>query len=294
MQMHKNITKYIYALLGVILIFNSCKKEYESIEDIDDAKIQAYIKSNNLPAVKDPSGFYYQVLDPGTGGAMLNKDSVFYNVTVKSLSGNVYFSPTVFSNTGNYLGYVTPDAYREALYAINRGGKVRVIVPSYMAYGKNGSGPVPSNEVIVSEITTYLETKQWQIDDRLINEFITAKNLTMTKDPSRVYYNISQVGTGTQVSKFSTVTVKYTGRFLTGTIFDQTTGDATLVAAINALVPGWGKVLVGLKKGTKVRLIIPSDLGYGSQDRKDSTTGAVTIPRNSILDFDIEIVDVTD
>ncbi len=74
MQMHKNITKYIYALLGVILIFNSCKKEYESIEDIDDAKIQAYIKSNNLPAVKDPSGFYYQVLDPGTGGAMLNKD----------------------------------------------------------------------------------------------------------------------------------------------------------------------------------------------------------------------------
>lgn len=294
MQMHKNITKYIYALLGVILIFNSCKKEYESIEDIDDAKIQAYIKSNNLPAVKDPSGFYYQVLDPGTGGVMQNKDSVFYNVTVKSLSGNVYFSPTVFSNTGNYLGYVTPDAYREALYAINRGGKVRVIVPSYMAYGKNGSGPVPSNEVIVSEITTYLETKQWQIDDRLINEFITAKNLTMTKDPSRVYYNISQVGTGTQVSKFSTVTVKYAGRFLTGTIFDQTTGDATLVAAINALVPGWGKVLVGLKKGTKVRLIIPSDLGYGSQDRKDSTTGAVTIPRNSILDFDIEIVDVTD
>ncbi|WP_379085171.1 FKBP-type peptidyl-prolyl cis-trans isomerase [Pedobacter sp. UC225_65] len=292
--MHKNITKYIYALLGVILIFNSCKKEYESIEDIDDAKIQAYIKSNNLPAVKDPSGFYYQVLDPGTGGVMQNKDSVFYNVTVKSLSGNVYFSPTVFSNTGNYLGYVTPDAYREALYAINRGGKVRVIVPSYMAYGKNGSGPVPSNEVIVSEITTYLETKQWQIDDRLINEFITAKNLTMTKDPSRVYYNISQVGTGTQVSKFSTVTVKYAGRFLTGTIFDQTTGDATLVAAINALVPGWGKVLVGLKKGTKVRLIIPSDLGYGSQDRKDSTTGAVTIPRNSILDFDIEIVDVTD
>ncbi len=110
-----------------------------------------------------------------------------------------------------------------------------------MAYGKNGSGPVPSNEVIVSEITTYLETKQWQIDDRLINEFITAKNLTMTKDPSRVYYNISQVGTGTQVSKFSTVTVKYTGRFLTGTIFDQTTGDATLVAAINALVPGGAK-----------------------------------------------------
>lgn len=284
MQMSKNITKYIYALLGVILIFSSCKKEYDSIEDIDEAKIQAYIKNNNIPAVKDPSGAYIQVLDAGTGDVMLNKDSVFYTVVVKSLSGTVYYTPTAFSNTGNYLGYVNPEAYRAGLHAIKRGGKVRVIVPSYLAYGKNGNGPVPSNEVIVAELTTYSETKQWQIDDRLINEFLTAKGLTATKHPSRVYYIISQVGTGTEVNEFSTITATYSGRYLTGTEFDQRAGYVT---TLGTTVPGWRKVLVGLKKGTKVRIFIPSDLGYGP-------AGYQTIPGNSVLDFDIELTDVTD
>lgn len=286
MQMHKNITKYIYALLGVILIFNSCKKEYEDIKDIDDAKIQAYIKSNNLPTVKDPTGFYYQILDPGTGGTMLNKDSVFYNVTVKSLNGEVYFAPTAFATAKDYLGYVVPDAYRIAMNAINRGGKVRVIVPSYLAYGKNGNGPVPSNEVIVSEIITYAETKQWQSDDRLIKEFIAAKGITATKSPDGIYYNISDPGTGTEISKFSTIKVKYDGRFLSGTSFDQKTADAPLEIILNDTIVGWQKMLIGKKKGVKMRIIVPSELGYGGRQ----VTG---IPLHSCLDFDIEIIDVT-
>ncbi len=287
MQMNKNIMKYAYALLGLVIVFSSCKKEYETIKDIDEAKIQAYLKSSSIPATKDPSGVYVQVLDAGTGGVMLNKDSVFYTVVVKSLNGEVYYSPATFSNTGNLLGYVNPEAYRTGLYAINRGGKVRVIVPSYLAYGKNGSGPVPPNEVIVAELSTYVETKQWQIDDRLINEFLTAKGITATKLPSRVYVKVNQEGTGTVVNEFSTLTVKYTGRFLSGTEFDKTTGDATFVTVLNQTVPGWRKALLGMKKGAKVRLLIPSDLGYGPATYQQ-------IPGNSILDFDIELVDVVD
>lgn len=287
MQMSKNIMKYSYALLALIIVFSSCKKDYETIKDIDEAKIQAYITKNNLPTTKDPQGFYYQVLDPGTAGTMLNKDSVFYTVVVKSLNGDVYYSPAEFSNTGNYLGYVNPEAYRISLQAIKRGGKVRVIVPSYLAYGKNGNGPVPSNEVIVAELTTYPETTQWQIDDRLINQFLTAKGITATKLPSRVYIKVNQEGAGTVVNQFSNLTVKYTGRFLSGTEFDKTTGDATFITLLNQTVPGWRKALLGLKKGAKVRLLIPSDLGYGPAAYQQ-------IPGNSILDFDIELVDVVD
>jgi FKBP-type peptidyl-prolyl cis-trans isomerase FkpA len=285
MQISKNIVKHTFVVLGILVLFNSCKKEYESIQSIDDAKIKAYIQQNNIPAVKDPSGYYYQILDPGTGGTLLNKDSVFYNSIVKSLNGTVYYTPAAFITEGEYLGYVTPTVYRNAMYAIKRGGKVRVIVPSYLAFGKNGSGVIPPNEVIITDITVYSETTQWATDDRIIREFLTAKGLTATKDPSRAYYNISQVGTGTVVEPQATLTVKYTGKLLDGTIFDQS-GETDLVQPLTALVAGWRKVLVGKAKGTKLRMYVPSDLGYGKR------TDVPGIPKNSVLDFEIEIVDV--
>ena len=283
--MSKNNIKHLIALLAILLVFNSCKKEYETIENIDDAKIQAYIKQNNIPAIKDPSGYYYQVLDKGTGGELLNKDSVFYNLSVKSLTGTSYYAPLEYSNEGNYLGYLKPDSYRTALYAVNRGGKVRVIVPSYLAYGKNGFGTIPSNEVLVTEITVYPETKQWQIDERLITQFIAAKGLTMTKHSSRVYLAVSTVGTGEVTTAKSTIKVKYKGRLLTGTVFDEnSTGFETSLSG--SIIEGWRKGLIGLAKGAKLRMLIPSDLGYGP-------AGVTGIPPNAPLDFDIEIVDVT-
>lgn len=278
-----NTIKSLIALLTIVMVFNSCKKEYESIEDIDEAKIQAYIKQNNIPAIKDPSGYYYQVLDKGTGGELLNKDSVFYNLAVKSLTGTSYYTPLEYSNEGNYLGYLKPDTYRTALYAVNRGGKVRVIVPSYLAYGKNGLGVIPPNEVLVTEITVYPETKQWEIDDKVIKQFITAKGLTMTKHASRVYLNISTVGTGEVIANRSTITVKYKGRLLTGTVFDEDTDGYE--NALSGFVQGWRKSLVGLTKGTKLRMLIPSDLAYGPAGREG-------IPPNAPLDFDVEIVEV--
>ena len=283
--MSKHITKYIFALLAVLVLFNSCKKEYEKIEEIDDAKIQAFIKQNGISAVKDETGFYYQILDQGAGEPMLNKDSVFYTMTIKSLTGSVYYTTAANTYERGYLGYVAPDSYRIALNAINRGGKVRVIVPSYLAYGKNGNDIVPSNEVIVGELTVASEKTQWEIEDRLIREFLTAKNLTgFIKHPSRVYQNISVVGNGTIINSSSTLTLKYKGRLLDGTQFDES-GTNDLVNAIYDLRPGLRKSLVGISKGTKLRIFVPSDLGYGS-------VADGPIPANSILDFDIEVVDV--
>lgn len=287
MQISQNSTKYIVALVGILFLFSSCEKEYESIESIDEAKIKAYIQKNNIPAVKDPSGFYYQILEQGTGGPLLNKDSVFYTTSVKSLTGTSYYSPTEFSNDGTYLGYVNPSAYRIAMYSINRGGKVRVIVPSYLAFGKNGQANIPPNEVIVSEISVLPETKQWEIDDRIILNFLTTKGLTgFTKHPSRIYQNVSVVGTGAAITPLSTITVKYKGRLLNGTVFDES-GATDLEMALNGFIIGWRKVLVGVTKGTKLRIFVPSDLGYG-------ITANGEIPGNSVLDFDIEIVDVVD
>ncbi|TCC93211.1 hypothetical protein EZ428_00085 [Pedobacter frigiditerrae] len=280
----RKLTTYTLALLGILVLFNSCKKEYETIESIDDAKIQAYIKKNNLTMTKDPSGFYYQLVTQGTGASLLNKDSVFYNLSISSLGGANYYTTAAYNNEGTYLGYISPSSYRTALEGANRGAKVRVILPSYLAYGKNGNATVPSNEVIISDITTEVLPTQWQIDDKRIVDFLAAKGLTATKSPLRVYYIVKTPGTGTSVDISSTITVKYTGRTLNGTVFD-TSGDATISSPLVSLIKGW-EVLLGMQKGAKVRIFVPSNLGYGL----DAQT---SIPGSSVLDFDIELVDVT-
>jgi archaellum component FlaF (FlaF/FlaG flagellin family) len=78
--MIKKLSSYTFALLGLILLFSACKKEYESIQNTDDAKLQQYISSNHLQVTKDSTGFYYQTITPGIGYNFTDKDSVLYNV----------------------------------------------------------------------------------------------------------------------------------------------------------------------------------------------------------------------
>jgi FKBP-type peptidyl-prolyl cis-trans isomerase FkpA len=287
-QMRKKLSIYVLAMFGLLILLNSCKKEYESIESIDDAKILAYIKKNNLTMTKDPSGFYYQVVSSGTGIPLVNKDSVFYDLSVNSLDGIGYYRTPDFSNEGTYLGYLTPEAYRIALTGQNRGAKIRVILPSYLAFGRNGQGNIPPNEVILVELATQTELSQIEIDDNAITNYLTANSITgAVKSPSRVYYKIITAGTGTAIDLSSNVTVKYAGRLLDKTVFEQTVGDATMTySALGGIIRGWD-VLQGMKVGTKVRIFIPSDLAY-------ATGGREGIPPNSVLDFDVEITNVTD
>jgi FKBP-type peptidyl-prolyl cis-trans isomerase FkpA len=290
--MIKKLSAYTFALLGLIILFSACKKDYESIQSTDDAKLKQYISSNHLEVTADSTGFYYAVVTPGTGAKFTDKDSVLYNVLVKSITnGTEYYNTATYSaNFGTLVGYtgtfVTQSipAIRTAILALSRGGTAKVLLPSYLAFGKNGltNINVPSNEPVELTITTYPERTQMALDNRLIKEFLTRNSLTATKDSSGVYYNISTPGTGTDViNRSSTIKAKYTGRLLNGTVFDSST-DGTFTSVLGNLIQGWQKVLPKIKKGGKVRMFIPSGLGYG-------TAASGTIPANSVLDFDMEV-----
>lgn len=282
----RKITTYIVALFSVLIIFSSCKKEYESIESIDDAKIKDYIAKNNLQNVEsDESGFYYQVIEEGTGELLKNTDLVFYNFDIQSLTGTSYQSVNSITNNATYVGYVTsPSAFRPVMLKVRRGAKVKLIIPSYMAFGKNGNGNIPSNEVIISNLTIFEEATQAEIDDNRIKAFLTEKNITATKHSSGVYYQVLTQGTGTDIiDEHSKLVVKYSGRLLNETQFDA--GDA-FSTTLSGVIRGWGEVVPLFKSGAKVRIFIPSELGYGP-----NPNGA--IPANSVLDFNIDITSVT-
>lgn len=93
-------------------------------------------------------------------------------------------------------------------------------------------------------------------------------------------------GTGDIVPENATITAHYTGALCAdGTIF-QSSHDfgKPITFGLDQVIKGWTKGVPGMKVGGTRRLIIPSDLAYGS------VRAAANIPPNSDLVFDIELV----
>ena len=126
---------------------------------------------------------------------------------------------------------------------------------------------------------------QSEVDDQSIQNYLLLHNLTAVKDVSGLYYIQTVVGTGVSPTVASTVEIKYKGTLTDGTIFDQTATDKTVSYSLSGLIKGWQIGIPLMKKGGKATFLIPSNLGYGSRDMG-------VIPPNSVLIFDIELIDV--
>lgn len=130
------------------------------------------------------------------------------------------------------------------------------------------------------------DVDQLEVDRLLIEEFVASNNLDVTVDPSGLYYDIEEPGTGTQPKITDEVEVIYKGYLLDGTVFDQTKVGETNVFFLGGLIPGWQIAIPLLKEGGKGIFIHPSYLAYGSRG-----AGPLIGP-NEVLVFEIELVDV--
>jgi FKBP-type peptidyl-prolyl cis-trans isomerase FkpA len=109
---------------------------------------------------------------------------------------------------------------------------------------------------------------------------------TAVKHCSGLYYQISAAGADKTPGVCSYVTVNYKGMLTNGNVFDQTTpagGPASFT--LLSLIEGWKMGIPLIKQGGKIRLYLPPSLGYGS-------AAVGSIPANSILIFDIELLGV--
>ena len=128
--------------------------------------------------------------------------------------------------------------------------------------------------------------KTVQSEEGVITAYATANGISATAHSSGLYYQVTNPGSGATPSSGSKVFVKYTGKLLNGTVFDSQTNSSLTGFTVSGLILGWQIGLGLIKKGGSIKLIVPSSLAYGCQG-----SGA-TIPGNSVLYFEIELVDV--
>jgi FKBP-type peptidyl-prolyl cis-trans isomerase len=132
-------------------------------------------------------------------------------------------------------------------------------------------------------------------DAGLLNEYMSKNGIQATKTKNGVLVQVTAQGSGPKVETGKLVSLMYKGYTLDGNTFDTNmdnsfkhTEPLDFVVGGGQMMKGFEEAVMSLKKGDKAKVLIPSALGYGAQGNGGS------IPPNSNLVFDLEVLDVKD
>jgi FKBP-type peptidyl-prolyl cis-trans isomerase FkpA len=301
--------KLFTLLLLAAIGFVSCRKTgtEPDIKQYDQQQIQSYIAANGITgmqndaALGDTTGIYYKIINQGTGPVVDYPDAISFVYTLRSFDGKFVAADTVLNHYYGYLGHVSPNGLMLGIHNFlkNKGGKMRIVIPSHLAYGVSGvgsgsktitTGRIAGNQCL--DYTVELINNQSVYDDLVINSYLAANSLTgYTKTADGLYYKITTPGTGTDpITYNSTISCTYTGTLLNGTIFDSNTVAPGATFNIPDLTAGAMEGIQHATVGTTISMLIPSALAYGTAGASGS---AATVPANACLRFEFTVLTVS-
>ena len=153
-----------YKLVGLVmclgmLVATGCLKKEEDLYaqnevrlQADESIIQQFLKDNGISATRHESGIYYQIIEPGEGDVVYTANTqIEVKYTGRLLNGKVFDqtkSNTTFKSPLSKVIY----GWRIGLQFVQKGGKIRLFIPSVYAYGNNAVGIIPANAVLDFDI----------------------------------------------------------------------------------------------------------------------------------------------
>lgn len=103
---------------------------------------------------------------------------------------------------------------------------------------------------------------------------------------SGLQYEILTDGDGEKPTAEQTVEVHYHGTLVDGTVFDSSVSRGeTISFPVKGVIPGWVEGLQLMSVGSKWKLFIPANLGYGNSPQGP-------IPAGSTLIFEVELISI--
>ncbi|HQU70970.1 MAG: FKBP-type peptidyl-prolyl cis-trans isomerase [Calditrichaeota bacterium] len=278
--------------------------------------IEAHLQEKGIDnAQNGPDGIFYTVEREGDGPLPQKTEHVVVHYTGKFLDGKVFDSsiprdhPFIFQ-VGE--GQVIP-GWEKGIPLFRAGSKGTLYIPPALAYGKQGAGDViPPDTPLAFEIevlgvipdATYQEMlkeaqqeaeaqaaegkARLETDMEIIAGYAKKEGLQVQITESGLSYAVEAQGGGPRASAGQEVKVHYKGTFLDGTVFDSSFERGQPIQfplGMGRVIRGWDEGIALFNQGGKGTLLIPSYLAYGPRDQGP-------IPANSVLRFDIEVVEV--
>lgn len=228
-------------------------------------------------------GYLYDATKPDGIGAKL-ESSVDTNTTAPPFTLGV--------------GGIVPNGWDLAIAGMRVGGVRLATLPANLAYGSNTRDAVTTNGIAYAALTA---NSPLVYELRLISVTKVVKQPSVAA-PTELKIVEVTAGTGAVAASGKSVTVRYTGWLydgtranLKGTQFDPATTATTaygtltftvgVTSGTGSVIPGFSSGTEGMKVGGKRTVFIPPALGYGA-------TATTSIPANSNLVFDIELMSV--
>ena len=231
----------------------------------------------------DVTSAQVQIVD----GFESTEDRLTINQGVLSdLSSGLFSSYNSSTGILTITGDATAAVYQSALRAVEFRNEASSPVEGTrtIEIRVNSSGTFSAQRLIeVSQLTSEQSSESVSDrDDRLINEYAAANNLTTITTASGLQYVVTQEGNGTNPTSTQTVRVNYTGTYLSGVQFDA---NDSIQFSLQSVIVGWTEGIPKFSEGGSGILLIPSRLAYGSNGPGD-------IPDDSILRFDIDLIEI--
>jgi FKBP-type peptidyl-prolyl cis-trans isomerase len=266
--------------------------------------VESYVKAQAPKKFQtDANGLMHSVETAGTGAKAQKGDKVTFHFVGKFLDGRMLGDsraqnhPLTITVGENQM--LPGGGFDIAMLKLGTGGKGSFIIPAALALGDKEINGIPANSTLIFdfEVLEILDAKaaaakkasMAAAEQTQIAAFAKANNLTIKTLPSGLNYYMEKEGTGTQAQAEKTVSVHYTGKLLDGKKFDSSIDRGQPIdfpLGKGNVIKGWDEGIALFKVGGKGKLLIPSYLAYGEA----SPSG--DIPPNSILIFDIELMDV--
>lgn len=153
MNTFRNINLSVFLWASVVMFLGGCVKDKTCVPKTvasEQATMQAYATANSMTVQSHPSGMLYQIVNPGNGATPTLASRVSVRYTGKLMNGTIFDSRTT-TPTEFTLGQVIT-GWQLGVPLIQKGGTIRLIIPSSLAYGCTATGPIPADAVLFFEI----------------------------------------------------------------------------------------------------------------------------------------------
>src|SRR5436190_19098903 len=129
-------------LLLTLLSFITCKKKNDTAcspvsPQSESTQIASFCNTNNINYTVDTNGIYYQVIDQGSGITPNINSIITVTYIASTLDGNIVKDQTGSPITMPLSQFI--EGWRIAIPYIQKGGHIKMVIPSSLAYGCTGT-----------------------------------------------------------------------------------------------------------------------------------------------------------
>lgn len=140
--------------LGIASLFISCGKQDKGCTPKTPASekdaMVAYCAANGINYTEHSSGILYEIINPGAGIRPTINNLVFAVYTGKLLDGTVFDAPA-FTVDFPLNGVI--EGWKIGIPLIQKGGRIKMVIPSALAYSCTGSRSIPPNSPLFFDVT---------------------------------------------------------------------------------------------------------------------------------------------